>query len=397
MKILVIQESDWIERGPHQQHHLIEQMQERGHKTRVIDFEVGWKRSGIRRIISLRKTFSVPGKSRTNLRIEVIRPMMINAPILSYLSILITHIIEIIRQMKQFKPDVVVGLGIINAYSASFICKLFRVPFLYYLIDSLHTLVPERMFLPIAKTLESGTLSNADRVLVINEELRRYALKMGSRDNPTIITAGIDLERYRQNYDREKFRKELGIEENEIVLFFMGWLYEFSGLREVARSLEGTKEHPIRLLVVGRGELQEELLDLANRVQKYATLSVVDWVPYEEIPRYLSVADVCILPAQNVVVMQSIVPIKIYEYLASGKPVIATKLPGVMREFGERGIVYVDRPEDTVEVARNLFSDRENYDELKSRAIEVTSSLDWSTITDIFEKFLISEIKHDNG
>jgi glycosyltransferase involved in cell wall biosynthesis len=363
----------------------------------VIDFEVGWKNEKKRRITSRRKAFLVPGKSLKNLRIEVIRPMMINAPIISYLSILITHFIEIIQQMKQFKPDVVVGLGILNAYSASLICKIFRIPFVYYLIDSLHTLVPERMFLPIAKTLESRTLSTADRVLVINEELRRYALKMGSRDEPTVITAGIDLERHRQNYDIEKFRREFGIEENEIVLFFMGWLYEFSGLREVAHSLEGTEEHPIRLLVVGRGELQEELLEHASRVRKHAKLSVVDWVPYEQIPKYLSVADVCILPAHNISIMQSIVPIKIYEYLASGKPVIATKLPGVMREFGRRGIVYVDRPEDTVEAARKLYADRDRYDGLKSRAIEVTNSLDWSKITDIFEGFLISEIRQDRG
>ena len=43
--------------------------------------------------------------------------------------------------------------------------------------------------------------------------------------------------------------------------------------------------------------------------------------------------------------MQDIVPIKMYEYMAIGKPVICTKLPGVMWEFGEgNGVLYADSP-----------------------------------------------------
>jgi len=46
---------------------------------------------------------------------------------------------------------------------------------------------------------------------------------------------------------------------------------------------------------------------------------------------------------------RNIVPIKFYEYMAMGTPVITTKLPGVMKEFGEgNGVIYVDRPEDAL-------------------------------------------------
>ena len=43
MKILVVQESDWMKRNPHQQHHLMELLGLRGHEIRVIDYEVDWK------------------------------------------------------------------------------------------------------------------------------------------------------------------------------------------------------------------------------------------------------------------------------------------------------------------------------------------------------------------
>ena len=42
MRILYVQETDWINRGPHQQHHLMERMAQRGHEVRVIDYDLLW-------------------------------------------------------------------------------------------------------------------------------------------------------------------------------------------------------------------------------------------------------------------------------------------------------------------------------------------------------------------
>jgi len=47
--------------------------------------------------------------------------------------------------------------------------------------------------------------------------------------------------------------------------------------------------------------------------------------------------------------MRDIAPIKFYEYMAMGMPVITTKLPGVVREFGDGdGVVYLDKPDDAL-------------------------------------------------
>ena len=43
MKILFLQETDWIKRGPHQQHHLADRLSVRGHEVRVIDYDFTWR------------------------------------------------------------------------------------------------------------------------------------------------------------------------------------------------------------------------------------------------------------------------------------------------------------------------------------------------------------------
>ncbi|MHA2153593.1 MAG: glycosyltransferase family 4 protein, partial [Candidatus Thorarchaeota archaeon] len=318
-----------------------------------------------------------------SVRVKVERPSLIRAPIFSYASILVFHTVRIVKIIKSFKPDVIIGMGILNANLSARLAKLFGIPFVYYLIDSLHTLIPEKYLQPFGRFVESRTLMLADQVLAINKHLGSYASRMGARREPKIITAGIDKTRFNPDVDGTAIRGELGIHENEIVIFFMGWLYDFSGLREVAQSVSETASD-VRLLVLGRGDLLGELKELSARTHANKII-VLDWVSYENVPKYLSAADICILPAHLNEIMRDIVPIKLYEYLACWKPVIVTKLPGVMKEFGKNnGIVYVDHPEDVVEQAKVIHNDEKLYNDLSHAALQFSESLDWEEITGRF-------------
>src|SRR5207249_3636364 len=93
-------------------------------------------------------------------------------------------------------------------------------------------------------------------------------------------------------------------------------------------------------------------------------------------------------PAHKVGLMENIVPIKMYEYMAAGKPVIATRLPGLVREFGEgHGVVYVDDPSQVVETA-NQLADNGQIGPLGALARDFVSKNDWETVTDEFERYL---------
>ena len=219
-----MQESDWLKRGPHQQHPLIERLVAQGHDVRVIDYEIDWKETTNEGLLSRTKIYKSSSKSIGNQHVIVIRPPLIKAPILCYVSITIFHSIAIIKQIKSFRPDVVVGMGILNAYLTARIAKVFGIPFVYYLIDSLHTLIPEKLLRPFGRLLEHKTLKLANQVLAINKHLGQYAKKMGALGAPEIITAGIDNLRFNSKIDGRPIRKKLDIPENALVIFFMGWL-----------------------------------------------------------------------------------------------------------------------------------------------------------------------------
>lgn len=81
-------------------------------------------------------------------------------------------------------------------------------------------------------------------------------------------------------------------------------------------------------------------------------------------------------------------PIKLYEYMAMGKPVITTRLPGVMTEFGgDNGVIYVDTPEDVLKKAIVLVKNESAKEEgIKARMF--VEKYSWDSITDEFERVL---------
>ena len=397
MKILVVQESDWLKRNPHQQHHLMERMSLRGHEIRVIDYPIDWSKENKSGLVYKREVYKDISKIKENANIDVIRPSFIKIKGLNYASLFFSHKKEIENQINEFKPDVILGLGILNTYNASKIAKKHNIPFIYYFIDVLHALIPEKAFQEIGKKFTQKTIKNADLVITINKKLSEFAINMGSKSNSTIlIDAGIDLDSYDPDLDDLKIRKKYKIKKSDIVLFFMGWIYEFAGMKELARHLGENKEkYPnYKLLIVGDGDAYDELCQIQNEYNLEKQLILTGKQPFEKIPEFLASADFCLLPAHiDEPIMQDIVPIKIYEYLAMKKVVIATELPGISTEFGyNHGIEYINEASEVLNKVDEILNNNE-YDEIANNAREYVKSNDWEVITDKFEKALGNLIK----
>jgi glycosyltransferase involved in cell wall biosynthesis len=390
VKILIIQESDWLKRGPHQQHQLADRLSLRGHQIRVVDYEILWREQGKRGLYSERQIFEDVWKINQSAKVTVIRPGIIKIPIIDYVSIAFTHGREINRQIEEFKPDVIIGFGILNSYLALKKAKKANIPFIYYWIDVLHRLIPFKALQFVGKIVENRVLKQSDGVLTINDTLKDYVIKSGAPPRAThLIRAGIDLEQFKASTDVSNIRQQYGLKKNDIVLFFMGWLYHFSGLKEVAQELAKKDSEDLKMLIVGEGDAFEDLKQIIEKHNLQDRIILVGQRPYIEMASFISASDICLLPAYPwEKVMQDIVPIKLYEYMAMGKPVISTKLSGVMREFGEaNGVVYVDEPADVIGKAKSLIKNGK-IGKLGARARGFVQKYSWDNITDDFEKII---------
>lgn len=390
MKILLVQESDWLERNPHQQHHLMERMVVRGHEVRVIDYPIDWPNDEESKgIIYHKEIHESVSKIKENANIEVIRPSFIKIKGLNYATLFFTHKREIERQIDEFQPDIILALGILNSYTASRLAKKHNIPFVYYFIDVIYALIPEKAFQDLGKKFNQKTIKNSDLVIAINKQLAEFAVDLGADSNNTIlIDAGIDLNDFDPDLDSSAIKEEYGIKEEDTVLFFMGWIYEFAGMKELAIELGKNKEkYPnIKILIVGDGDAYNKMVEIQKEYALEDQLILTGKQPYTKIPEFLASADFCLLPAYiDEEIMQDIVPIKLYEYLAMRKVVIASELPGISKEFGYgNGIVYVQKAEEVLETVQKIL-DENTYDEIAIAGREYVKDNDWESIVDKFE------------
>jgi len=390
MRILITQETDWLKRNPLQQHHLAEMLSLRGHEIRVIDYELLWKTQGKREFYSRREIFKNVSKIYPDAKVTVIRPGVIKVPWLDYVSLVFSHNKEIARQIREFQPEVIIGFGILNSYLALKAAHKHNLPFIYHWLDVLHWLIPFKPFQAIGKAVESATLKQTDRVLVVSDKLKEFVIKLGAPpERVQIVKPGISLKQFNPATSGAGIRKKYGLKKDDIVLFFMGWLYHFSGLKEVAQQLAETKNHRLKFLIVGEGDAYDELRQIQQKYNLQDRVILTGKRPYEEIPAFVAAADICLLPAYpGEKIMQDGLPGKIYEYMAMGKPMISTKLPGVMKEFGQgNGIVYVDQPEGVIAKAIELVSQKK-VKELGLKARTFVEKYDWKNIADEFERIL---------
>ncbi|MDZ4172542.1 MAG: glycosyltransferase family 4 protein, partial [Methanobacteriaceae archaeon] len=306
-------------------------------------------------LYSNKKQFENVSRFYNEAKLTVIRPGFIRIPLLDYASYSINSKKEIKNIIEDFKPDFVIGFtSIISAYWGMRYAKKNDIPFIYYWLDVNHELIPFRPLRPIAKIIEKHIIRNSAAIIAINEVLKDYMVNLGNNGiNAYVVPGGVDFNRFNPiEVDSKFMRKKYGISEEDFVLFFMGWIYEFSGLEEVIMNLLEIKDsYPhIKLIIVGEGDHYSKLNEIVKSNNIEDKVILTGKRPYEEIPQLIAASDICLLPAHNNEIMKDIVPIKIYEYLAMNKPVISTKLNGVLKEFGHNnGLIYVESPNEVID------------------------------------------------
>lgn len=401
MRILALQETDWIDRNPILHHRMLEALSLAGADVTVIDFDILWAQKGTLPFWQGRREVRDCHKFFADAAVTIRRPGMLRLPGVSRLSWLIGNWRELQNYFAAGRPDVIVAYGILNAYLALQFARHYNVPFVYHLLDALHTLAESRLQRPFARIVERAVMRRADHVIVVNNRLGDYAVQMGADPaRVEVIPMGANVTTQVTAHETEEARTALGIKASDFVMLFMGWLYSFSGLRELTLEMARRKQElpNLKLLVVGDGDLLAELQRLREKYNLEQQLILTGRQPMSEMRRYITAADACLLPAHKNETMEHIVPAKVIEYMEMGKLVISTRLPGIEAEFGALpGVLYIDRPEEVIsrieELAQTAEAPRQAARRLGTTCLEfMRGREDWEGVTTRFERVLRTAI-----
>ncbi len=205
------------------------------------------------------------------------------------------------------------------------------------------------------KQQEITTLLRADAIICPSAVTRAYIASLGiPREKITVIPNGVDAKLFApQPFDR--------LPGESPVLLYMGTLADWQGLDVLVEAMRIiVAQRPARLRIVGRGRGRQRR-DLLKRVRKLGleeAVSVELAVPHHEMPALLAQADVCVAPLayNDRNVTQGCCPLKLIEYMACGRPVVASNLP-VVRELARDDVdALLFTPDDPADLARCVLA-----------------------------------------
>ena len=384
MNILVIHEVDWLKKITYEIHHLSELFSLEGHKVYAVD-------------IPDPGNFSLDKITRANIdnynrvyeksSVKILRTPIIPIKGLNRLSAYFTSYKFIKKILIEYKIDIAFVYSIVNNIKGTIrACNELNIPIIHRTFDVVHEIIVEKYMSNFVRKMEKESYPKLDLVIANTPFMKTWAEEMGAK-NVIVIPQGVDTNIMKNLPKDKELQKKYNINDNDKVVMYLGSILSHSGLDVIFDDMgKILKEIPeFKLLVVGDGPDLERLKQQSKRLEIYEKIIFTGFVPYKEVPRFCSLADLCINPFRmdgKYAFNDKLTPVKFFDFLSCGKPVLATPLQGTLYDFPKESntIIYESLDLFTGKMIELLKND--SLDEIGQRGREfVGKNFTWDSVT----------------
>jgi len=228
---------------------------------------------------------------------------------------------------------------------------------------------------PRSKLFLKNRLKKLGGIVAISKSLKNLIAENYKIDSKKILVAhdAVDLEEFSDFLSKERSLRLLKLPKDKKIVVYIGGLFKQKGIYTLLESakLFGSE---FLFLVVG-GMPGDETEDVKSFIEKNEIKNVVlvGYVPHGETKKYLSVADVLLLPnsAKDERTNLFTSPLKLFEYMSSRKPIVASATVTIKEvlENNENAIlVDPDDPEKLAEGINKIFRQKDFADKIAKQA-----------------------------
>lgn len=209
---------------------------------------------------------------------------------------------------------------------------------------------------------------------------QRLLEDVGVEERRTFVAPnGVSPEDFDRPFDRAAVRSSLGIASDDACVMYVGRFYGWKGVGTfitAARSLPSN----VKAVCVGGSKEEGTRFADADAVER---VTFVANVPHGRVADYMRAADVLVLP-NSATTQESVYttsPIKAFEYMASGVPVVASDLPSIREIFDDGTAVFCtpDRPDTLADAIRKVLDLPDRGRAMAARAKERSRAFSWET------------------
>ncbi|MGA3103012.1 MAG: glycosyltransferase family 4 protein [Terriglobales bacterium] len=238
-----------------------------------------------------------------------------------------------ISGLTLHKPDVIIATSpqLLCALSGWWLAFWKRVPFVFEVRD----LWPESLAAVGAGS--EGTLlhrilgaiagflyRHADRIVVVTPAFKEHLIRYWNvpEGKISIVENGVETDLFLPVSSAMNLRLQLGLEDHFLICYIgtMGNAHGLDTLIAAAEDLRTSMPNAM-FLVIGEGAEKQRIVELAT-VRGLVNLQFLGQQPREQIPAYVSSADLCLVMLKKTELFKTVIPTKLLEYMACERPVI---------------------------------------------------------------------------
>ena len=207
------------------------------------------------------------------------------------------------------------------------------------------------------------SFEKAHMIVALTHAMKTDLIDLGIRENRICVASdAVDLETFNISKTQEEARAELGLPQNSKIAAYVGKFHTNGAEKGIPEIIKAVGLLPkinqgLDFYFVGgptsRTALYDKIID-QNGVNK-SRLKFLGKQPIQHVPLWLKAADILLMPhPETEFYTKHVSPLKMFEYMTSGRPIIASKLNAIEEILEDGRSAYLSKAGDAVDIARAI-------------------------------------------
>ncbi len=298
------------------------------------------------------------------------------------------------------KVDIIIATSpqFLTTWSAYFLSKIKGTPWIFELRDiwpeSIQSVgaIKYQKAIDILEKIELGLYRDSNGVIAVTDAFKRNLISRGIDKNKiSVITNGSNIELFHLREKNMELLEKLNLKDKFIV-GYIGTHGMAHSLDFIVKSISKIEDKSIHFLFIGDGAMKDIIVDLAKKLN-LKNITFLAPIPKDEVPKYLSIVDISLVPLKKSDTFKSVIPSKIFEASAMRKPTLLG-VEGQAKEIIEKygaGVCYEPENEkDFIDKLYLLKNDKDLYNSCKRGCMELALNFDRK----ILAKKMLNQVKN---
>jgi len=236
----------------------------------------------------------------------------------------------------------------------------------------------ENQILKLLDQLVMFLYRKANKIIVVTESFKPQIHACGAKnENIHIVKNGVHLYKFKQSERDQILIKKYKLE-NKFVVAYIGTHGMAHNLDFILDCAKEVKNSNIHFLFIGDGAMKSRLLKKLKDL-KLENVTMLDPIPKKLVPKHINIADVALIPLKKKDTFKKVLPSKIFENAAMGKPIllgVEGEAKEVIESFNAGLAFKPENKEDFLEKLDILYYNRVAYKTFQDGGLILAKAFD---------------------